>query len=339
MAMLGSPSIGSKAQMQINGKQQILLNTNGLASTMQASAILMVKQSGHDEGGLINIYDKTFCTIQEPDVRISGGKLNCARMKEITSGGSINARNIYSKAVTFVPNCVYMLQTNSILEYSEDSDAVRRRVCIIPHLTKFHTEINRHRLMNLKHNKPANPMINDMITNNPLFWQATFFYIKPYLIDLLRSRKPISNVRIPFAIQECTNDSFNMASGLIGYINNIIKPQLGKVINLSNLVERVLTENKHNADGVPILTKQHRNSQVKEIIDAIQVKYQGCLYRILKQYCFDIPNNPHSKISELDINSAPEIDAWKQYFEQTATTNVTSANMNSVFIVGHMIRN
>jgi hypothetical protein len=338
MAMLGSPSVGAKTHSEVNGKQDVLLNTIGLASTMQASAILLAKHSGHDEGGVINIHDKVFCTIQEPDTRISGGKLNCARMKEITSGGSVSARSIYSKSVTFVPNCVFMLQTNSIMEYSEDSDAVRRRVCVIPHRTKFHTEINRERLKNLKHNKPANPLINDLVSNNPAFWQATFFYLKPYLIELLRSRKPISNIKIPKAIMDCTNDSFNLASGLIGYINNVIKPEEGKVINLYQLVEQTLNENKHNSDGVPILTKQHRNAQVKEVIDAIQVKYQGCLYRILKQYCFDYPSvNPHSKVPVEQINAAPEIDAWKQYFEQTATTNVTSSNMNSVFIVGHIL--
>ena len=88
-------------------------------------------------------------TLQEPDTSTTTN-MNVSVGKQLTSESTISGRQIYRKAESFQPKLYITIQTNQILGYSEDTDAVTRRYGVIFHRAKFVTSALRSRKLNSK---------------------------------------------------------------------------------------------------------------------------------------------------------------------------------------------
>lgn len=286
-SMLGVEGSTGSIQIQENGKTVYIQNPRGLATSMKTETVLVSKANGHDEGGIIQLKDKRFCSVQEPDPALSGGKLNCARIKDMTGGTQVTGRKIYKGAEAFVPNCLITLQTNFIPGYSEDSDATRRRLVVMPFRSKFCTKVNSDRLRNLEFCHWANPMLNHMLTTNPRYWQAFFYILLPFAQSTIRdSQLPLSNIERPVSIIEATNDSFSRSNGIVGWINKNIYKCAGHLIQISELVGIIIQEHSNTVklNGGLLLSKG-RCSQMNEVYQQLGSTYTGSIFR-LKDCCY-----------------------------------------------------
>lgn len=263
--MLGIDGVSNNIQIEENGKLVNISCRNGLATSMKTETILSSSKNTHDEGGIINLKDKRFCSVQEPDPALSGGKLNCSRIKDILSGTQVTGRHIYKSAESFVPGCLITLQTNIILGYSEDSDAVRRRITFIKQRSKFTTHCNEGKYRTLEYSYPANTMLNSELATNPKYWQALFYILLPYARDNIKNKcLSLSNIERPLDIINSTNESFAHSNGIIGWFNsNIIPAKNGfGVIHVPRIVDEIIrTHNSGRREGRSILISNIETNQ------------------------------------------------------------------------------
>ena len=267
LGMLGSDGLTSHIPLEENGKREYAENPCGLGTTMKTETILVSSKSNHDSGGIVQLKNKRFCTVQEPDPNVSGGKLNCSRIKEILSGTTITAREIYQKAEAFTPNSVITLQTNLLLAYSEDTDAIRRRITVIPFRSKFTTAINEDKFDTLKYKFEANPQLSIDLVNNPKYWQALFYTLLPYTQKLIKSRiKALSDIPRPQSIINATNESFTQSNGLVGWLNKNIMEVAGRVIKITDLVHIIVeAHNNEKTTSGGLLSSTKVRDRIVEI--------------------------------------------------------------------------
>ena len=283
-AMLGSDGIGRTGLLVEGNRKYTIENPCGLASSMKTEAILVASKGGHDEGGVINLYNKRFCTVQEPNTEVSKNRFNCARLKELTSGSQVSGRNIFKGARSFIPNCLIPIQTNTILGYTEDTDAMRRRISVITHRTKFITEANKNKVRHLKYKFSADPKLNSNLCENPVYWQAVFYSLLPYAKELIKNKfLPISNIPKPSEIVKHTNGSFTSSNGLIGWFNQNIYESVNGVIHIRKLVNDVqIAHGDKPASG--ILSTRNDNEQQKEIHKQIEGTFSGAIFKLKPEF-------------------------------------------------------
>jgi hypothetical protein len=305
---------------------------------MQTFAILSKAKDGHNEGGLVNLPGKRFCSMQEPDSRISDNQLNCSVIKELTGGTSMSVRAIYKAAITFKPNCLFVLQTNKIFGYTEDSnDAMRRRMCIVKHKAKFYTELTRDRLKNLKYSHPVNPEIGEAIRSEPLLWQAFFYLLLPYTQKL--NSHPVSNIKMPTSITIAIEESFNDAGSINGFFNSHIKKHENKVISFLTLRDMIISENDKEGQKGYLLAAQRINNKRKESSLKIFNQFTGYIYKLNKNYLKNQNDELFGARDDITVeflNMAG--DSVRDYFNECALNNVGPINPHIVYILDHELK-
>lgn len=351
LGMLGSDGLTNSEPTVMNGKSEVFRNPCGLGTTMKTEALLLSKKGGHDSGGIVMLKNKRFCTVQEPDPNVSGGKLNCSNIKEILSGTTITAREIFQKAESFTPNAVLTLQTNVLLAYSEDTDAIRRRVTVIPYRTKFTTAINEDKFKNLQYKFKADPKLGTELVNNPRYWQALFYVLLPYCIKLIKEeRKCLSDIPRPASIDRYTNDSFSQSSGLVGWLNRYIRPSDSSAICVKKLIFDILDyEAKNKRDGGSLLSSHNsRRDMSNEIQSQLLGSYTGYIHRLRDEN--DEPGKPgfYNKSRRailptfnFDLSDCTcREDIINKYFNKFPITTMTAAylsDLSDVYILGYQL--
>ena len=343
LGMLGSDGLTSHIPLEENGKREYAENPCGLATTMKTETILVSSKSNHDSGGIVQLKNKRFCTVQEPDPNVSGGKLNCSKIKEILSGTTITAREIYQKAEAFTPNSVITLQTNLFLAYTEDTDAIRRRITVIPFRSKFTTAINEDKFDTLEYKFEANPQLSINLVNNPKYWQALFYVLLPYTQKLIRDNiKALSDIPRPQTIINATNESFAQSNGLVGWLNKNVVECPGHVLRISDMVN-VITEahNTERAKSGGILSSTRVRDRVTEIHSQLIGTYMGRIYKLRDEFYnrrkTDLIPGFQVVVSEEETNSS----IISKYFENYSVNNLERSdlvNKEDLFIVGYDLK-
>ena len=343
LGMLGSDGLMSHISIEENGKSEYVENPCGLATTMKTETILVsTSKASHDSGGITQLKNKRFCTVQEPDPNLSGGKFNCSRIKEILSGSAMTAREIYAKAEAFTANTIITLQTNILLAYSEDTDAIRRRITVIPFRSKFSTSINADKVNTLRYKFQANPALSTNLVNNPKYWQALFYILLPYAKELVKnSVKALSDIERPLSIVKATNASFAQSNGLVGWLNQNIVECEGHWLSVSDLAEDIITANNQDKERGTILVSNKKRDKYIEIYGQLMGTYMGRIYKVKPEF-YDARKTkllPTFKIeTRRDETNDSLID---RYFERHAVNNLEYSDLaakEDMFIVGYNMK-
>lgn len=343
-AMLGGDGISQHVQMEENGKIVYVENPCGLSSSMKTETILTSNKSTHDEGGVIQLKNKRYCSVQEPDPNLSGGKINCAKVKEILSGTPLVGRGIYKKAEAFVTNCLLTLQTNVMLGYSEDTDAIRRRISVVLHRAKFTTSVNKDKMETLEFKHKADPMLNSHLTNNPKYWQALFYVLLPYAQNLIKMKYlPLSNIPRPKSIIDSTNESFAHSNGLVGWLNKEIVKFDGKVICIADLIRTI--RNYHNAErknSGGILTTNNVHGQTTEICQQLFGTYIGRIYKLKSKFYNVRKNEIRSDFEIIVPKGCTNEQIIDKYFNKYAVESMERSDVidkSDLYIIGYIEKN
>ena len=350
--MLGNDGIGQFIEMdelEQNGvpshRKRQIQNPCGLSASMKTETILVSNKNSHDEGGNIQLKNKRFCTVQEPDPNLSNSKLNMACIKELLSGTVITGRKIYSSAESFVPNCVLTLQTNLLLGYTEDNDAVRRRICVINHRSKFTTNCNADKMDSLEHVYTADGNLSYRLSTNWKYWQAMFYYLLPYAQDVLAHKwTALSDIPRPQTIKNNTDKSFVNSNGLVGWLNQhfVSDEEVGDgqctMICVHNAVEHIIKINNglYKEGKPPILTGNKKHGWKNEIRNQLASTYIGKIYQLKESYLRANGRQLKETLDEIIIGN--DIDELKEYLRPYAVENLERSNMpdkNDLYIVGY----
>ena len=344
LCVLGAEGLNSKVPIEEDGKIEYVENPNGLGTTMKTETVLVSNKSNHDSGGISQLKDKRFCTVQEPDPNLSGGKLNCARIKEILSGAPLTAREIYKKAEAFTPNCLITLQTNLLLAYTEDTDAIRRRVTVIPYRSKFTTEINKDKMTKLQYKFKADPQLGRDLVNNASYWQALFYTLLPYARDLIRSNiKALSDIKRPNSIIKATNESFAHSNGLVGWINNKITRREGHALCITDLVSLIIEDhNMERTKNGGILSSNNARERQIEIWSQLMGTFMGRIYKLKDSFYNKRKTDFKPGFSRITITEDDTDDTLiEKYFDEFAVNSLERSdlpNKEDMYIVGFAIK-
>ena len=360
LGLLGTEGFSSYCAIQENGKVYYAENPNGMGTTMKTDTILTSSKGTHDEGGSIMLKDRRFCTVQEPDPNQSNGNLNCARIKELLSGTTITSRAIYKKAESFAPNVILTLQTNVLLGYTEDTDAIRRRITVIPYRSKFTTEIAGDKFDTLKYVYTADPQFTRNLTEDPKYWQAIFYSLLPYVQELTRSRvKALSDIPRPKSIIEATNRSFISSNSLGGWLAKNIVQVPGYVLSIARLKEEIIVVNRDeliNKKGA-ILENKKPAEVANEIFNKLNQTYIGRIYQLKDKYynankTSILSEDGNEVVSEEIINEDVDRDSCKspdglnnqiikKWLKPNAINNINSVarlrDNTDLFILGYRL--
>lgn len=342
-SMLGTDGLSEAIQTIENGKTVYIKNPRGLATSMKTSTILSSKSDGHDEGGIIQLKDKRFCSMQEPDSKLSGGKLNCSRIKDIISGTQVTGRRIYKGAEAFVPNCLMTLQTNFVPGYDEDNDAIRRRIVVMPFRSKFFTKTNSSRMKNLQFAFAASSELNHELTTNPKYWQAFFYILLPYAQRLIsKGFLPLANIKQPRSIELATNDSFSRSNGIVGWFNKNMFKVEGCAIKVCDIVQRIIDEhaNTFKING-GLLTTKGLHAQRNEVYQQLGATYMGSVYRFKDKFYNDDKTDVSYEYQSLQLDivdsGLTNHELVDKYFDGHAIPNMEysqTLDKSDLYIVG-----
>ena len=111
----------------------------GLAATINPETLLLsnTDSSKHTEGGETQMAHKRLVNAQEPDQNQHGGKLNGAKIKNITSCSTVNTRGIFKAAESVQINALITFQTNWPAGTDDTTKGFKRRISVMKHRVKF----------------------------------------------------------------------------------------------------------------------------------------------------------------------------------------------------------
>ena len=171
--------------------------------------------------------------------------------------------------------------------YSEDTDAIRRRITVVPYRSKFTTEIQGDRCDTLRYKFQADPQLSNNLVTEPKYWQALFYSLLPYAQELTKNKvKALSDIKRPKSIIEETNKSFMRSNGLVGWLANNVKPCPGYVLSVSRLRETIENANINeitNKRG-PILNGKKPQERTNEIHAQVGQTFMGRVYILQDMY-------------------------------------------------------
>lgn len=268
-------------------------NPFGLATTMDAKNIMTEVKSTHDTGGVVELENKRFASIAEPNTQNYGGNLNVATCKRITGGSSMSGRKIYKAASIFVPKTYITIQTNEILGYSEDNIAVRRRFAVIPHFSRFVTasieDESMNELSEYSYTFKADTSLSGMFTFNPAYWEALFRILLRYASKFIAENYGgLSDVVKPTIVSNLLEKSTLRSKGLTGWLaENYVKNDevirrvsdvIKHIIDTNNMMMASTGENILSENG-----KISRNAMEKRnfILNSLTTRF-GSANRIFK---------------------------------------------------------
>ena len=338
-AMLGGEGISQGVVIHENNMDVRVINPCGLSASMKTETILTSNRNSHDEGGCIQLKNKRFCSVQEPDPQLSNSKLNMANIKELLSGTSIVGRHIYAQAESFVPNCLLTLQTNVMLGYSEDNDAVRRRICVINHRSKFTTDITKDRMNTLEYKFAADPTLNFNLSNNWKYWQALFYTLLPYACDILRKNElPLSNIPRPNSIVSTTNNSFVSSNGLVGWLNMHFIEKEGVMMSIKKATSNIIGVNKNlKRNQEPLLLNAKKDQgYVNEVYNQLLSTYLGKIYRLRDEFLDPKKRKVRDNV-DVDEEANSNEELIEKYMYRYAVENMERSvnDKSNLFLIGY----
>lgn len=277
------------------------------------------------------------------------------------SGASLTAREIYRGAEQFKPNAILTLQTNILLSYTEDTDAIRRRITVIPYRAKFENKIQGDKFHTLKYKYAADAYISNELQNNPKYWQALFHVLLPLAQELTRKQvKALSDIPRPESIIKDTNASFNNSNGIVGWIATNIVPSVGKITCVYDIREAIKKANQSSrADKLgTILEKTGVTEQNNEICEQLTQTFMGKTYKLRNEFYNKRHNDVQqgldatvmqdwllTRLSEegYDINDCENDDVnhllIEQYFDEYAINAMEASDLQGtkkdLFILGY----
>ena len=222
LVMLGL--CASHSQVVENGDSDVYSIQHGLAQTLKAEALIQINNSSHDSGGIIELVNCRFCTVQEPITAKNGQsvKIDVNTIKALTGGSFMKGRQIYEKAISFRPKVFTTIQTNRDMGFSEVDLAVRRRTKTIYFTEKFLAKstmtaaaipyVN-------PHVYDADPELARSIDNDVRYWEALFRYLLPYAQDFIRqNRSGLSDIPCPHEIEVDTEKTLSHSNGVMSWL-------------------------------------------------------------------------------------------------------------------------
>jgi hypothetical protein len=274
-----------------------------------------------DEGGTINLINKTYCAMMEPQ----GEKIKSNTIKTWTGNGIIQARAIFKASQEAHVNCLIVCETNTEPSYDIIDDAIKRRVKIYYHQGKFYTESNKHlyKYTDKRCLHRADPDKINRITENVEYWEAFLHILVEHAVNLLNDGiETLSNIKFPDSVKIFTTNSFKKSSSLSGWLeNNIIVnarevmidgPNGEKIediersgwISVYKLIEKIKIANNNKESR--LLEANIRNAKAinDEIVKSITNTYAGCLFKLKPELI--LKNTPSSK-DDFDINKVNQI--------------------------------
>lgn len=317
-----------------DGKSVNIQNTKSYASSMDANTLTDKKNRGScDEGGVINLFNRTLCIIQEP----SNSEIITSYIKDWTSQGQTHAREMYQSDVQFISNCLIICETNNLPKFDVTDDAIRRRVVVYNHKSKFVTTTNKpyYKLCNQNFIKNANQELIDTIRDNMEYWDALLYILIQYALNVLNNGRKLilSDITTPSDIIQFTDKTFGSSSNLgIWLDRNIIyqdieheKIQWMSIKELINHIQEA--HNQFITDSILTTDEKNNNSL---IITRLTEKYRDRIFQLRPELIsksnvgkFIIDNiKLNNIIGEINISDSNYSEIIDKYTTGSALTDI-----------------
>lgn len=333
---------------------------NGLATSMDVRFLMTENKSTHDSGGAIELRNRRFCTVAEPNVKEYGCNLNVSFCKRVTGESIISARQIKKASQTFIPKVLLIIQTNDVLGYTEDNDAVRRRFAVVNHRAKFVTEAllsggNKRGVHSIRHK--ADPSLSASFKSDPAYWEALFQVLLPYAQEFIRrGYTALSDIPKPESMLKWFEISRLKSTGLVGWFAKNFVEQEGNAISAYTIIKKIMDQDKIERDnGNPILdasmmklTGEQRRTQIANVIAA---RFAGqSLFKLRKEFWngdlirrdaeidlgdgnFDILSLDDLEVDGEGITCDEDIEKW---FEHDALTSLAEiSNLKGAYVIDY----
>ena len=165
-----------------NGKSKfvdLMQNTFGDYCGSLSTAALTRKRpdSGAANPDIVNIKNKRFIAMQEPDER---EQLNVARMKQFSGEDIVEARGLFKDQETFKITGKFFMSCNRLPPINSMDDGTWRRLRVIPFTSKF-LPVGDSAIDPANGKYPRDPFLDDKLKR----WRTTFF---GYLVHLYKTK-------------------------------------------------------------------------------------------------------------------------------------------------------
>lgn len=310
-----------------NKEHQITLyNPRGYATTFKSSILTVSEQgSNHNEGGVINFDNKTFAVAQEPPQ----GKIHTEVFKDFLSGSVTHGRKIRQADQAFTCNLLVVLETNQIPQFDIIDNAVRRRVIVYPHQTKFKM-FSTQQYLNKKYVFNADSNLINEIISDTRYWQAMLEEFVRRSLKLLNTSividgkvvngiMQISNIKMPESVKKCTDCAFGRTSGLTKWLDNaLVESSAGfiSIYNLINIIKRRNNQGRRKQGEVKGYILDNCSSELevmKEIKTILQNKYEDNIFMLNLSKI--IKDSKYSNKIEIDMNKVNELEQETKLWE------------------------
>jgi hypothetical protein len=310
----------------------------GYAGNVDASTFTHIKQqgNGHDEGGKINMAHKTFCVCQEPQ---QGKNLVTSTIKDLTSGAISHGRKINQAEQMFKNNALIVMETNRVLQYDKVDDAVKRRMIVYDHKSKFTTEVNDNQLKDVKFKFKADQDLINRAKTHTEYWDALFQILLEHAVNLLnKGIKVVSDIRKPESVEQFTRYSFDNSSPLLHYLYDNYEQDENSFMFVTDIVAQIKEHDKTcDTDEKIITAKQNINSL---ILSELQDKYSGKFYKI--NHKIITKGNKWKLLMEEDCKSKTIQDILEKYSDGkgalTDIINNNSKQYKDIILVGYRLK-
>lgn len=279
-----------------DGRTIQLESLNGLASVMKAEALLTTNKPGsHDEGGKACIAHMRLVSVQEPDQHLSGGNLNGAAIKELTSGAAISTRKIYGEAESVQANALITFQTNDMPGTDDTSKGFRRRLSVYTHRSKFKTSNEQQEdksIRNMKYHYVADPTLNDLCRKDIYLKQAMFYYLLPYArYNKTHNIKDLQKIKKPECVENDINKVISKSTGEHKWICENITSVIAEddnnvvpIININKLIKLMIARNRALGDDRMWQSNKNSNKEINNISVILQNYFEGDIFKLKEQY-------------------------------------------------------
>ena len=318
-AMLGSTATQTCYE---NDTQIILTNPGGYCTSMESSTLGAEKKRGSaDEGGTINLKDKTYCVIAEPP----RAEIKSEVIKAWTGFNVIQSRGMYMASEEITVNCLIVCETNVDPTYDTVDDAIKRRIKVYQHKSKFITESNKdqHPFANKLFTHWADSDKINKIIKHVEYWEAFLHILVKHALKLLNNGVcTVSNIPAPLSVEAATQGSFKNSSTLSGWLemnvkrnrriikqqddtgNECTKSEMWGWVSASQLIDRIRRANRPK-DGVRLTKASPHSSDAttitREIVNNLNAIYGGTLFKISREHIVEegTSNIDANKVNEL----------------------------------------
>ena len=333
----------------------------GLAGSMDAKAIMTEKKSDHDSGGLAEMVNKRFITIAEPNAQAYGNNLNVNVAKRVTGANIMTVRKIYKEAQVIIAKAYLTIQTNEILGYSEDTDAIKRRFAVILHNAKFKSaslidEAEEGRRQRVSYRK-ADTSLNEKFRADPAYWQALFYVLLPYASEfIVKGYGGLADIPKPKQVKRMFEVSREKSTGLVGWMAKNFVATKGAVWNVEDFIQHIIQEDRNgrgnNDSGVldaniRILPSATKRDRIGSVITARFGNWK--LFKLRKEFWKNETElRPVAEVDDVDapgkkvelerknltkVETDNDIDQW---FDQVPISNLAVVgNWKGVYIIDH----